>query len=130
LCRRAILGNIGQLTNSQSTEREATPMAALAPRDLLILAVLADGPIHGYGIIKAVEERSSHDVLLDPANLYRCLRRMSQAGWIAEQGNSKAGDRRRTFRITATGKTILHSEVRRLEALLRGLKPALASGRR
>ncbi|PYP62722.1 MAG: PadR family transcriptional regulator, partial [Gemmatimonadetes bacterium] len=44
-------------------------MTALAPRDLLILAVLADGPSHGYGIIKAVEDRSEHDVLLDPANL-------------------------------------------------------------
>ena len=57
-------------------------MQPLAPRDLLVLAVLADGPQHGYGIIKAVEERSSHDVLLDPANLYRVLRRMQVDGWI------------------------------------------------
>lgn len=33
-------------------------MTALAPRDLLFLAVLADGPSQGCGIIKAVEERS------------------------------------------------------------------------
>jgi hypothetical protein len=38
----------------------------LAPRDLLILAVLAEGPLHGYGIIKAVEDRSEAGVLLDP----------------------------------------------------------------
>ena len=56
-------------------------MDPLAPRDLLVLAVLAEGPQHGYGIIKAVEERSSQDVLLDPANLYRSLRRMEAAGW-------------------------------------------------
>ena len=47
----------------------------LAPRDLLILVVLAEGPSHGYGLIKAVEERSEAGVLLDPANLYRVLRR-------------------------------------------------------
>src|ERR687896_132942 len=64
-----------------------------APRDLLVLAVLADGPSHGYGIIKAVEERSEHDVLLDPANLYRCLRRMSADGWIDEVEARTADDR-------------------------------------
>ena len=106
------------------------PVKALAPRDLLILAVLADGPSHGYGIIKAVEERSEHDVLLDPANLYRCLRRMSADGWIDEVAARSDDDRRRTYRITARGRTILRNEVRRLESLLRGLHPSVAGHRR
>ena len=105
-------------------------MTALAPRDLLILAVLADGPSHGYGIIKAVEERSDNDVLLDPANLYRCLRRMSAKRWIDEVESRDAEGRRRTYRITATGRTILRAEVQRLESLLRGLRPALAGHKR
>jgi len=105
-------------------------MTALAPRDLLILAVLADGPSHGYGIIKAVEERSEHDVLLDPANLYRCLRRMSTNGWIDEV-EARAGDeRRRTYRITTRGRAILRNEVQRLTSLLRGLNPSLATPKR
>ena len=105
-------------------------MTALAPRDLLILAVLADGPRHGYGIIKAVEERSNNDVLLDPANLYRCLRRMRADGWIDEIEPESVDDRRRTYRITTQGRTILRNEVRRLEGLLRGLRPSLAGNRR
>ena len=105
-------------------------MHPLAPRDFLVLAVLADGPQHGYGIIKAVEERSSHDVLLDPANLYRSLRRMQAGGWIEETRRNGADDRRRTFRITAHGRAILTSEVSRLESLLRGLRPSLAGGKR
>ena len=105
-------------------------MTALAPRDLLILAVLADGPSHGYGIIKAVEERSEHDVLLDPANLYRCLRRMSASGWIDEVDARADDDRRRTYRITAKGRTILRNEVQRLDSLLRGLRPSLAWDKR
>jgi DNA-binding PadR family transcriptional regulator len=105
-------------------------MKALAPRDLLILAVLADGPSHGYGIIKAVEERSEQGVLLDPANLYRCLRRMSADGWIDEVEARTGDDRRRTYRITAGGRTILRNEVRRLESLLRGLHPSVAGNRR
>lgn len=105
-------------------------MTALAPRDLLILAVLADGPSHGYGIIKAVEERSGHDVQLDPANLYRCLRRMSADGWIDEIDNRSADDRRRTYRINVRGRTMLRNEVQRLESLLRGLSPSLAAHKR
>jgi DNA-binding PadR family transcriptional regulator len=100
----------------------------LAPRDLLVLAVLARGPLHGYGIIKAVEERSESGVLLDPANLYRCLRRMRADRWIGEVGGG--GDRRRTYCITAEGRSILRSEVRRLEGLLTQVRPALAGGSR
>jgi DNA-binding PadR family transcriptional regulator len=101
-------------------------MTALAPRDLLILAVLAEGPSHGYGIIKAVEDRSEHDVLLDPANLYRCLRRMSADGWIDEVPTLPGDERRRTYEITPKGHDILRSEVQRLDNLLRGLRPSLA----
>lgn len=105
-------------------------MPPLAPRDLLVLAVLAEAPQHGYGIIKAVEERSSHDVLLDPANLYRSLRRMQADGWIDEARRAPGDDRRRTYRITARGRAILTAEVTRLEGLLRGLRPSLAGGKR
>ena len=89
----------------------------LAPRDLLILSVLASAPLHGYGIIKAVEERSQSGVLLDPANLYRCLRRMRSDGWIDEV-QDEDDSRRRTYRITPDGRHILRAEVARLARLL------------
>jgi len=98
----------------------------LAPRDLLILAVLAEGPLHGYGITKAVEERSSSGVLLDPANLYRVLRRMRKRGWVEESECREA--RRRVHEITATGRAILAAELSRLEVLLVQARPALAGG--
>jgi DNA-binding PadR family transcriptional regulator len=99
----------------------------LAPRDLLILAVLAEGPSHGYGLIKAVEERSQSGVLLDPANLYRVLRRMRELGWIVEaEGESS---RRRVHRITERGRVLVTAELARLERLLDQARPALADGR-
>lgn len=100
----------------------------LAPRDLLILAVLAERPLHGYGIIKAVEDRSTDGVLLDPANLYRALRRMRRDGWIAEADGKGPDPRRRSFRLTPLGRTVLSSEVRRLEVLLDTVKPNTAAG--
>lgn len=97
-----------------------TPLP-LAPRDLLILAVLDDGPRHGYGIVKAVEDRSAAGVLLDPANLYRALRRMRRDGWIEEVEDGE--ERRRTFALTPDGRAVLSAEVRRLESLLAQVGP-------
>ena len=51
--------------------------------------VLAEAPLHGYGLLKAVEQRSRSGVLLDPANLYRVLRRMSGLGWIRRTGEHR-----------------------------------------
>ena len=100
----------------------------LAPRDLLILAVLAEGPLHGYGIIKAVEARSRSGVLLDPANLYRVLRRMGGLGWI--RPTEGGGSRRRTYEVTPAGREVLRAELTRLESLLAHARPALAGGDR
>src|SRR5688572_14336744 len=105
---------------------KTTDTLPLAPRDLLILAVLAEGPNHGYGLIKAVEARSSSGVELDPANLYRVLRRMRALKWIRET----AGDeRRRTYAIAPAGRAILSAELRRLEELLAQARPAIAGDR-
>lgn len=98
----------------------------LAPRDLLILAVLCERPSHGYGLIKAVEERSQSGVLLDPANLYRALRRMRQLGWIEDTEGDDS--RRRVHRITEGGRALVSAELARLERLLGQARPALADG--
>ena len=111
----------------------------LAPRDLLILSVLAEGPLHGYGIIKAVEARSESGVLLDPAHLYRVLRRMRRLEWIREAGGQEVpseGDgndsphtaRRRTYQVTPQGRALLAAELARLERLLRQAQPAVEKG--
>ncbi|MGI9628301.1 MAG: PadR family transcriptional regulator [Longimicrobiales bacterium] len=102
-----------------------TPLIPLAPRDFLVLAVLSDTPLHGYGIVKAVESRGAAGVFLDPANLYRSLGRMKRDGWIEEVPTERDG-RRRTFGLTPTGRSVLSSEVRRLEELLAQVRPGVA----
>ena len=103
----------------------------LAPRDLLILSVLSEGPLHGYGLIRAVEQRSESGVLLDPANLYRVLRRMTRDDWIRETEDDDEGrGRRRTYAITRKGEAVLRAEVSRLDRLLGQVRPALAGGNR
>ncbi len=39
--------------------REFSSLVPLKPADFYVLLVLTDGPLHGYGIMKAVEEESS-----------------------------------------------------------------------
>ncbi|HEX7050426.1 MAG TPA: helix-turn-helix transcriptional regulator [Longimicrobiales bacterium] len=103
----------------------------LAPRDLLVMSALADGPLHGYGIIKAVEEECGP--LLDPGNLYRVLRRMRRDGWVedapAAEGGGEGEQNRRRYRLTPRGRAVLRAEVERLEGVLSRVRPALA-GRR
>jgi len=105
---------------------DATDHLPLAPRDLLVLAVLAEGPMHGYGIIKEVEARGSTGVRLDPANLYRVLRRMRGLGWIQDEDDDEG--RRRTHRITRRGRAVLAAELARLEELLAHTRPSVAGG--
>jgi DNA-binding PadR family transcriptional regulator len=74
-----------------------------------------------------VEARSSSGVLLDPANLYRVLRRMRALRWIEEaEDKDDREERRRTHRITRQGRAILAAEVSRLERLLAQARPAVA----
>lgn len=105
----------------------------LAPRDLLVLSALAGGPLHGYGIIKAVEVQSESGTLLDPGNLYRVLRRMRRDGWVEDapdmQIGSDSGERRRVYRLTPRGRRVLRAEVERLESLLSRVRTRLADDR-
>jgi DNA-binding PadR family transcriptional regulator len=107
------------------------PSQTLAPRDLVVLSALAAGPLHGYAIIKAVEEESGP--LLDPGNLYRVLRRMRRDGWVEDVMGAEAaaeGDegRRRLYHLTPRGRAVLRAEAERLEGLLMRLRPVLADG--
>jgi len=109
---------------------DAPQPTALAPRDLLILSVLSTGPLHGYGIVRAVEDRSESGLPLDPANLHRVLRRMRRDGWIDETEEAEGEGRRRTYALTRAGLAVLRAEVERLESLLREIRPALAANPR
>lgn len=93
----------------------------LSPRDFLILLVLADGPLHGYGILKAVEARVGDEVPLDPANLYRSLKRLRRDAIVEEAEAPPRDDpppeQRRYFALTAFGREVVAAEAARLERL-------------
>lgn len=93
----------------------------LNPRDYLILFSLAGADRHGYGIVKDVEALSEGRVRLDPANLYRALKRLLASGLVIEAGSRPARDagdeRRRYYRVTPLGRDVVRLEAARLADL-------------
>lgn len=95
----------------------------LNPRTFAILAVLLDGPAHGYRIKREVEERSGGAVTVDPGSLYRTIARLLEEGVVEEvpPPPDEAGEdeRRRHYGVTAFGRELAAAEAGRLHALLR-----------
>ena len=90
--------------------------------DFHILLTLTDGPLHGYGIVKGIEERSADGIRLEPGNLYRYVRRLVEAGMVEAAGRRPtregSSERRRDYRITPFGRRVLAAEAERMRALL------------
>lgn len=95
----------------------------LNPRTFAILAVLLDGPAHGYRIKREVEERSRGAVTLDPGSLYRTIARLLDEGVVepaaAPRDEADEDERRRYYRVTPIGRALATEEGMRLDALLR-----------
>jgi DNA-binding PadR family transcriptional regulator len=95
----------------------------LRPVEFYILLALSEGETHGYGIVRATEERSGSDVRLDTGTLYRALFRLREAGLVEETDRRAADDlggrRRRYYRLTPRGRTVAVAEARRLAGLVR-----------
>jgi DNA-binding PadR family transcriptional regulator len=100
---------------------DAASLIPLNPRDYLILFALVENDRHGYGIVKHVETGSLGGVRLDPANLYRALKRMIGDGLVEETEGPGDGDpaaeRRKYYRITPLGREVVQLEARRLAEL-------------
>lgn len=85
----------------------------LKPVEFLVLAVLQDGPLHGYGMVLEMEERSRGHVQVRPGDLYRVLYRLSQRSLIESVDNPGSGsgeERRNYYRITSRGREVLREE--------------------
>jgi PadR family transcriptional regulator, regulatory protein PadR len=78
--------------------------------DLLLLAVLEDGPRHGYAIKEALREGSGGRFDLPTGTIYPALHRLEEAGVVAGSWSTVEGRRRRTYRLTAKGQRRLHTD--------------------
>src|SRR3954454_3073478 len=78
---------------------------------LLILVSLSDGPKHGYAIMTDVESGTGRP--MGPGTLYAALARLEERGLIE---SLPAVDRRRPYRLTGVGATVLEEQLQQISA--------------
>jgi DNA-binding PadR family transcriptional regulator len=97
------------------------PSSPLTPVVFHVLLSLADGALHGYGIMKRVEADSG--IRMGPGTVYGSLNRLIETGWVAEVDAAEApGEdprRGRAFVLTEAGRAALRLEAGRITRLSR-----------
>lgn len=73
-------------------------------------------PIHGYGIMKTVDEWSGGRVVLGAGTLYGALNTLMDKSWI--EACAGTDSRKKEYVITSLGREQLMEEVKRLEERL------------
>lgn len=88
--------------------------------DLVVLSVLADGPLYGYAITKQIAAQSGGTIRLTPGVLYPLLHELEQQGLLAASwetvqapGNDDAekGRKRKWYRLSAKGRKRLAQRI-------------------
>jgi len=86
--------------------------------DMLILKVVALGPIHGYAIAQRVQQISRDFFQLQQGSLYPALHRLEDRGWLkAEWKATETGREAKFYALTPKGRKQLEAEVKSWERL-------------
>jgi PadR family transcriptional regulator PadR len=80
--------------------------------DLLILKTLAREPLHGWGILKRIQQLSGEVLAVGQGSLYPALHRLEHQGWVtAEWKGSGQGRSAKFYALTKDGKLQLQREL-------------------
>lgn len=91
------------------------PASPLSPAVFSILLSLAESDKHGYHIMKDARAPQGGGIQMGPGTLYGSLDRMMRDGLVEESGLSD-DERRRYYRLTNLGHSVLAVELERLNA--------------
>jgi DNA-binding PadR family transcriptional regulator len=95
----------------------------LTPAVFFILFALADGEKHGYAIMQSVSRISDNQFRMGPGTLYTTIQRLLDLDLIEEAenagGQSDHESRRRYYKLTRMGKTVLAADISRMESVVR-----------
>jgi PadR family transcriptional regulator len=91
---------------------QSRPEVLQGTLDLMILKALeALGPLHGFGIARRLEQVSDGVLRLNEGTVYTALLRLGQRGWIRSTwGVSESNRKARFYSVTAAGRRQLARE--------------------
>lgn len=97
--------------------------------DMLILRTLQRGPLHGYAIAVAIEQRSDSVLRVEEGSLYPALHRLELGGLLDSEWKLTETNRRaKYYRLTREGRKHLAAEAanwnRLVAAIARVMEPA------
>jgi PadR family transcriptional regulator PadR len=99
---------------------ESQLLKGIAP--VVVLEILSRGPMYGYELSCAIEQRSSNVLTLGKGTLYPLLYNLEAKSLIkGKWETTKASRKRRYYSITSKGKTQLSRQKAQLEELQTGL---------
>ncbi len=79
--------------------------------DMLILKIVALGPVHGYGISQRIQQISKDVLQVQQGSLYPALHRLEKRGWLeAEWGESENSRQARFYKLSRVGRKQLTAE--------------------
>jgi PadR family transcriptional regulator, regulatory protein PadR len=91
--------------------------------DMLILKIVALGPVHGYGISLRIRQISKEVLQVQQGSLYPALHRLEKRGWLtAEWGESDNGRQAKFYKLSTKGRKQLQAEESNWERLARAVK--------
>lgn len=79
--------------------------------DVLILKVVALGPVHGYAIAQRLRQMSGDVLQVQQGSLYPALHRLEKRGWLrAEWAATETGREARFYSLTKVGRKQLEEQ--------------------
>ena len=86
--------------------------------DVLILKIVALGPLHGYGIAQRIRQISKAALLVQQGSLYPALHRLEKQGWLrAGWGEAETGREAKFYTRTKAGCKQLEAETENWDRL-------------
>jgi PadR family transcriptional regulator, regulatory protein PadR len=86
--------------------------------DMLILARLARGPMHGFGIAEHIQQVSENVLRIEEGSLYPALHRLEAQGMITSAWGASANNRQAKFyKLTPRGRKQAGAEITKWQRL-------------
>ena len=93
---------------------------------MLVLKTLAQGAMHGYGIVNHIQQVSDGALRVEEGSLYPALHRIEGEGWIDSEWTTSATNRRiKLYKLTAAGRKQLALEEESWARFARGVGKVL-----